>query len=506
MVGPAGAGSLAPVHDRRIVVVAAALAAVIGLSINGSVPVFWLSFLVPALALGMAAHLRSPRFVPLAALASVVTPLPVFVPIVLPMGGRSLFVADLVLPAVALWAMAGARPARGADRAVAFYAAVVVALCLVGLLRGAGPSPIIQDLRGPLYLVCGYVIVSRRVRWADRPVVTRTVAAILWWSVAAIVLALVTGQEFLHGRVGETSAFVGDGKRSLDAVRFLIASKELALVAVLGTVGMLLLGVRTGHPRRAVVGLLVPGAVVVFMGFSRQSIVALAVGVTYLVLVSPLRIQTVARVIVGLTMVTALLAVLGLAGITGRVTDDETVLGRQVDAYSERVLSGLFGENVTEDPGNQFRQMENEAAIDFAKGHPLAGSGLGMPYRGDLALEAFRTDEVDYARRYVHNVYLWYAAHGGILGVLAIAVLLGRPIVTVLWPAFRGGARHRGIVLASGAPYVALLVIGLVEPVIHTNATAPLMGAVLGFYALVESGARSEDPGAAVPERAGAVR
>lgn len=477
-------------HDQlRTAALAAAMAALIGFTVNGSVPILWVAFLLPIVALSVAAHLRTHRFLPLAALASVLAPLPVVVPVLLPVGGRSLFVADLVLPAVAVWALSGTRPARGPDRAVAFYALVVLALALVGILRGAGPSPVIQDLRGPVYLVCGYVIASRRLGWGDRRAVLGTVGAILWWSVAVIALTLASGQELLHGRVGQTSAFVGDGKESLEAVRFLIASKELALVAALGTIAVLLLGVRTERPRRLVVGLLIPGAVVVFMGFSRQSVVATAAGILYVVLASPLRTQTVVRVFAGAAVVVVLLGVLGLAGITGRVTGDDTVLGRQIDAYSARVVSGLFGENVTEDPGNRFRTMENAAAMDFARSHPFAGAGLGMPYRGDLELEAFRSDDVDYGRRYVHNVYLWYAAHGGALGLLAIAVLVGRPLVTVLWPAFRRGAAGRGVVLASGAPYVALLVIGLVEPVIHTNASAPLMGAFLGFYALVETGA-----------------
>lgn len=471
---------------------AVGLAVLIGISVNQGVPFLWLSFLLPVLAIGVAAGLRDRRFWPVAVLALPVVPLPLFVPILLPVGGKSLFVLDAVLVIAALWALRGTSPSHGADRSVAFYALVMTALCFVGLLRGAQMSAVIQDFRGPIYIVCGYVVASRRLTWADRDVVIRTVSAILWWSVAAITFVLLTGQEFLHGRVGQTAAFLGgDRKEQLDAVRFLIASKELSLLTALVVIGMLLLGARSGNRRGVLFGLLVPAIFVVFMGFSRQSIAATAVALVFLMVVAPRRAETVTRIGAGLAGLALLLGVLALTGATSRLTAEGTVVGDQITAYSDRVFAGLFGDNVTEDPGNQFRTLEADAAIDFAVRHPVAGGGLGTQYRGDLELEAFQ--DVEYGRRYVHNVYLWYAAHGGIVGLVALGGMMLRPMLFVVLPAFRRDSWNREGVLALGGAHIALLTIGVVEPVIHLNATAPLTGALLAVFAHVGAQQRLAD-------------
>lgn len=485
------------------VAVAALAAAVVGYGVTGTGPAVWLALLVPLAAVGAALQLRSARFLPLLALAVPLIPLPEGVPLLLPVGGRSLFVTDVLVPAVALWALRAPSCNRGADRAVQVYAAIVTALALVGMLRGAELSAVVQDLRGPLYLVCGYLIASRRVQWSDRVAVVRIVGAVLWWSAVAIVFTLVTGEEVLQGRVGTTAASLGGGaKESLDAVRFLIAPKELALVTAVGAVGVLVLRAPVRHVRRLVVGLLVPALFVVFMAFSRQSVVGAAAALVYLLVVSPFRSQTLVRIASGAALVGVGLLLLGAVGLMAPLTADGTIVRTQLDAYGERVVTGLVGrDNATEDPGNQFRLSENRAALDFAGRHPFVGGGLGTPYREAGTADPF--SDVEYGRRYVHDVYLWYAAHGGVLGVLAIVVLAGRPILRVLVPAFRARSGQE-LVLAAGAAYVALLAVGVFEPVIHLNSTAPLFGALLGFFAHAEAGARR--PAAPAPGRGTAAR
>jgi hypothetical protein len=476
-----------------VVLFAALLAAAIGYALTAPAPILWLAYLVPLAAIAAALQTRSTRFLPLLALAVPLTPLPDGIPLLLPLGGRSMFLTDLLVPGVAVWAMRGRSPSRGADRAVQLYLLAIVVLALVGLLRGAQMSAVIQDLRGPVYIACGYVIASRKLQWSDGGAIVKVVGAILWWSTVGIVLTLSTGTEVLQGRVGATSAFLGgDRKESLDAIRFLIASKELALVTALAVIGALILRAPVRRPRRLLLGLLVPAVVVVFMAFSRQSVVGAGLAVAYLLVVSPARSQTVVRIVSALVIVVCAVGVLDLAGVTEPITAEGTVVGRQLDAYGDRVITGLFGdENATEDPGNRFRLLENEAAIDFASRNPLVGGGMGVPYRDATGIGPF--NDVEYGRRYVHNVYLWYAAHGGILGVAAILVLVARPVATVLVPAFRARGGQQ-LVLAAGAPYAALLVIGLVEPVIHLNSTATLFGAFLGFFAHAEGRMRRAAP------------
>lgn len=478
----------APSADLRqlpiLPLVAACGGILIGFAVNATVPTLWLAFAIPLLSLAAAAHLRSRRFLPIAAIALAVTPMPLSVPLLLPFGGRSLFVLDLVLPVAALLA-ARWRTTRS-EATIRFYVAAMVALSLVGILRGASLTPIIQDLRGPVYLFCGYYVASRALQLTDGRRVLQAAGGVLWWSTAAILFALQSGQEFLHGRVGQTAAFADGGKRSLDAVRFLIASKELALISAIGVVATLLLRSSKVRTRDLVVGVLVPAVFVVVMAFSRQSILGAAVAAVFLLVVSPWRSQTALRLVAGGGVAAGVLLVLAGAGVLAPLTASDTLIGRQLDGYEQRVLTGLAGDNVTQDQGNQFRVLENRAAIDYAMDNPLAGAGLGRPYRGDLGLEAFKEDP-SYGQRYVHNVYLWYAAHGGILGIAAVTLLLGRPFVTVLWPAFRDGDPEDRQVLAAGASYSALIAIGLVEPVMHLNSTAPLVGAFLGYFALVES-------------------
>lgn len=470
-----------------VVATAVVLAALIGFAANGEVPVFWLAFALPLIAIATAAQLRSKRALPFLAFALALAPMPVFVPTLLPLGERAIFITDAVFVGVAAWAIRAPGPARGPDRAVGFYGFAIALLAVIGYLNGAEQSALLQDLRGPLYLICGYLIVSRRLQPTDSRNVLLLVGGILWWSVLAITIALVSGQEFLQGRVGSASAFLGDSSQTLEATRFLVASKELGLVAMLSTMALALLGARRGGRRTHLLWLFVPGAFVVFMAFSRQSIVAVVIALLYVMVVTPRRPETVGRMATGAGALGLILAILVISGVAGRYAGENTVIGAQLSGYSDRVISGLRGENATEDPGNRFRTLEIQAAVDYFTAHPAVGGGLGVQYREDLEIEAF--NDIEYGRRYVHNVYLWYAVHGGVLGLVAIGFLLARPLVTVLLPAFRGAFPRRDLVLALGAPYLGILVIGLVEPVIHTNASAPLVGGLLAIFAWIEGGA-----------------
>jgi hypothetical protein len=480
--------------------VAVLAALVVALALQQSAPLWLLAPLLPAALLGAVVVLRSRRVVPLVALALAVTPFPLAMPRTLPLGGRSLFLTDLVLPLVAVLALRAPQRSRGADRAVGLYGGLMLALAIWGTARGASLEALIQDGRGPAYIICGYLIASRLLDVGDRRAIVQTVGAVLWWSTGMIVASLLVGRELLAGRVGETSSFGGgDAKLGLEAVRFLIASKELALVAFVACLCALLAGTERRLGWRTGLGVMAPAAFVLFMGFSRQSVLGVAAGLAVIVVASPLRVRTLGR-LVSVGVVAAVVAVvLAISGVGGRLSDpDQGIVGKQVQGFTERVVGGLFGENLVDDPGTRFRTMEGGAARAFAFDHPLVGGGLGSTYRGALELEAFV--DIDYGQRYVHNIYLWYAVKGGLVGLLALLALVARPLVRGLWPAMFRPVPYRGDVLALGAAFVSLLVIGLVEPVMHLSTTAPLVGAMVGAFAVL--GASRPSSVARVPLRA----
>jgi O-antigen ligase len=153
----------------------------------------------------------------------------------------------------------------------------------------------------------------------------------------------------------------------------------------------------------------------------------------------------------------------------------DTIVGRQIDGFSERVVGGFSLEALEQDAGSTWRQRENDHALDVIVSQPL-GTGFGRPYRPEFEIEAL--GDPDFFRRWVHNVYLWYGTKGGILGIVAVGLVTLVPFGVALRASWSEGMAGEDPVCEVAVPVLlAFGVMSLVDPVIiNSNSGAITAG------------------------------
>ena len=437
---------------------------------------------VAALALALGAVFRQVSTrpgVPLLALAVAALPPPAVFPMLVGLGGRNVYVTDLLLPAGALIALLRASRTPRSDRTMWAYVWLFVSLTLLSLIRFVPLDSLIQDLRGPIYIVCGYLIASRLYEETDAGRVVATAAAVLWYTAVMIAASLVTGAELLSGRVNDgLSAFTVTGTAEVDAGRFLLDAKGLAYLGVV--VGLTAL-LSPSWPRRrlTLLGLGLPGLIATFAALSRQSFVALAVSVLVLLaLGGRLRLDARRTAVASSVVVVVVFAL--AAAWSGVSSPAGNVVARQLYAFEVRVVQGLFPENAAQSPGNQWRLVEARYALEAFRGAPVLGVGVGEAYRPLAGEQVF--GDADYGARFIHNLWLYYVAKTGAVGVAVFLVFLLVPTVGALRQPLRDRQSVVDVALVAGL--VGLAVVNVFEPDFHRVGTAPLLGALLGYLAL----------------------
>lgn len=448
--------------------------------------------LVVTLALVVAHRLaRSPSWVGLIAVGVATIPAATFLPLSLTLGGKTIYLTDLLLPTAALLALRMQSQSRAQDVVATGYIAAIGLACLPGLVYGTPVAFFIQDLRGPIYLMCGYFIASRMYRTATITPIVRTTIVAVWYSLVMILASLVTGTNYLSsGRVEEVRAFQTTGAVEVDATRFILDAKGLAFVGiVLGFAAL----ASSAWPRRALTTLIigVPSCVITFVALSRQSIVALAAS-TATGLVLARRIQMSARRVIGSTLaIVSGLILLTVLGAWPYISNPNgNGVSRQIYAFEARVLQGLVFENAAESPGNQWRLSEAEYALDTFTDRPLLGAGVGAAYRPLVADHPF--EDLQYGARFIHNLHLWYLAKTGVVGFTAFAIFFCRPIILTMRPAPTWGDQLSAVDKALAISLIGLIVVNFFEPDLHRVGTAPLAGALVGYLAVRhETGRRS---------------
>lgn len=443
-------------------------------------------------AIGVYLHTRSRRFLPLLALTVAVMPPPAALPFSLAIAGKTVYLTDILLPLATLFALRQRSRAPRFDRVAWTYVGLIVIASLLGMVHYAPLQFFIQDLRGPIYLVCGYFIAARLFRSEDIGLIVRLAALVLWYSAGMIVASLLTGQALLGGRVEGVRAFQTTGAVEVDATRFLLDVKGLAFIGlVLGAAA--LLGRSWPSRRMTLLGLGLPGFVVTFVGLSRQSL--LAFGLTLVLLLALTRRFRVAprRMVAAVSGLTAMAVAIALLGAWPYMSDPNgNALARQVYAFETRVLEGLRYENATESPGNQWRVAEAKYALEETVRNPLLGIGIGSAYRPLLSDHPF--GDLDYGARFIHNLHLWYLAKTGVIGYLVFLVFMLWPVLAAARSVDLSGRHRYAVDLALGVAIIGILVVDLFEPDLHRVGTAPLVSAILGYLAIQAQERRSEEP------------
>lgn len=388
--------------------------------------------------------------------------------------GVNLYVTDFIV-FIAIFVMLRGREHKFREPAGWGYAAAgLLAMVVLGVVNGAGVNAILRDARGPTYLVATFIVGARLSRKVDRKLLFSMVLVLLWYSAAAVVLASITSLPIVAGRVEPVSALVGYGSVGFGATRFLVPTTALALFSLCACLSYSIAedGLDRSR-RRQVLRVALPSAVLVFLSFSRNSLLALAAALLFTLPFATRRLRAVTVLPKLAACVILVLVALPLLGPPGKY------LSTQVAAYGARVVSGITGSSLRTDTSANFRRYENKLALQSFRSSPVFGHGAGHRYRPLLYHEPF--SDRDTGPTYIHNFYLWALVKGGVLGLGALLITLLQPVARAILVLRRSGAADYPLVLALCAGIVGLLVTGTVALIVHDVSSSVLLGLSGGF-------------------------
>jgi hypothetical protein len=348
--------------------------------------------------------------------------------------------------------------------ALALAAWAVLDGALIGVARaGVGPGLLLIGLVVVL-LIC------RHLRREDREV-------LLGGSIGIGLLVALTGWLGVAGRVGAWSFQTQGLWRASSTLTY-----PNATAAVLGPLGVVVLGRLVGRPRSVPLAVAAAGLLAGLAAtMSRAGVIALAMGLV--VLAALLGVRAVARAAVG-PVAGALVAMLGLLPSMPAAGRPQPVLalvglgaGLALAAVTARfrweaatvvlggvllaTIAGLSGGDGVGDAGRALAEARvnlaspdridaSHAALRLVAQQPLTGTGPGhadLRWRGDdRGVQLFA---------YVHNEYLQLTAELGLVGLALLGILLVA-LARLLWcarPADPGAARASwaGVVAAAAA-------------------------------------------------------
>jgi hypothetical protein len=429
----------------------------------------------------LAVHLRSNRGLVVLGLVLPLVPTLQGVPTSMVVGGRSLYFSDILLPlglGLAVLTMQSP-PWRRVAGGVAPLAGVLVLGTAIGLLNGWSVSFILRDIRGPFYVLLAYAATVLLFRKTDERAALRVMAGVLWASAILVAVESLSGLQLLAGRIETVDGVEpGQGTAGLDATRFLVPPKDLALLCCCAGLALLLRG---GGPKLWPWWgpvLLLPSVEIVFFSFSRRAFLALALAILFVLLVTRLS-HVIVRLLLVTPVVIAALAVLALTPLSAN-----SYVSRQTTAFSDRVLTGLGSEARSQDKGLAFRTLENDYAVKSVLASPVVGLGLGATYRPNLPGQPFKGGDQAYGRTYAHNLYLWLCVKLGLLGLVALALFIFRPVAAITSVTAGSSDPQDQVLLAVAVGVVGLCAVNWVAPVFNEPGTAVVLGCALGLLRL----------------------
>ena len=343
----------------------------------------------------------------------------------------------------------------------------------LGLLRGYPLKDIQEDVRPVVNMMIAVLVCAVIVAIKDYRRYLRTVTAILLLSAAYTVYGSVTGKS-IGGRT-ETAQLVGVGGDVLaggsTALRFLTNATPLAMAVLLGGVTLILLGRVTA---KQAAPMLIPALVISFLGFSRNTILALAGALLFTIVIAVVDGQ-VMPVVRRFVMVAAV-ATITVAGLSvfGHAIGGGDWVDVQLAGYTNRVLEGLSQSNEQADNSTQFRVHENEYIKSSGAQHPILGGGFGFRYKPPAGSPG--SWEADKAQLYAHNSYGWIYVKTGVVGVGAFLILIAASALPAL-----GRRRSSPVFVAAASTIVGLSVAMIVIPFPVNHGNSALLGLVLGI-------------------------
>lgn len=372
------------------------------------------------------------------------TAFPAAVPYSAQLGATTIFLYEPFLFVSAFWAVMNFRAPEFVRFRTALLSGLLVVGGVAGLARSHPPVEVVSDGRGLLTVLLTVIVVSRFFGTKFGAVSIRVLLLTQWTSLAVIVASMFLRFP-LAGRTESAALFLSSsGAGSSDSTRYLTAASQISVLVFCASLALVLAG--RVSLRRAV-PYVIPSFALMFLSFSRNSFLAIAVSVLVAIILSrsirPAAVMAKAVLFLGPPAFLLTLGHLSL-GLPG----GDFILA-QVDAFTERVLNGLDSSTLADDTSAIARANENVFLIEAFKDAPFFGHGFGYAYRPAVGPPgSFSATKGQY---YGHNFYLWIAVKAGLLGLLAFLVIAAAPV----FACFR---RRTTATLALGSSTAGLLV------------------------------------------------
>jgi O-antigen ligase len=447
----------------------AGVVAAIGVTFSPAVTLSGLAVIAAAAAL-----LRRPHWAIYLVVLLGLTALPAVVPTSIPgLAGIQVYVYEPVLAVAAVWAVAQSLP-RYVWRRAGVIALVFVAATLLGVVGGTPLQQVLVDPRGLLDMQLAYIVAAAVMA---RPDLTAKVLRLLrWslsWSAALTLIASATGLE-LGGLTEDASLFLNGTAEASGALRIVTSATHLSLGVLCACVGLLV-------SRRAkfshVLPYVSPATLIVFLSYSRNSLLALAAALLVALLLYAGSWWGAAVTLARVAAFTALGGFLLYAGYVILQIPIWTFLEHQATAYGSRVVEGLSSTAISSDASVQYRVLENLYLWQAIDTSPLLGHGFGYAYKPAYGQAGSFT--ATSGQWYAHNFYLWLIVKGGIVGLLAFLYWAMTPLAAL--------ARGSTAAIALGLGGVGLIAVSFVAPIPLSANGCLALGGALGALALVRS-------------------
>ncbi|WP_158022635.1 O-antigen ligase family protein [Mycolicibacterium gilvum] len=288
----------------------------------------------------------------------------------------------------------------------------------IGLVSGRDLNRVVGEAKLLLVMTAGYVLAFLIVRAGLVMQAVRVMAIVLWFSATMILLSSLTGI-ILAGRNESLTAATGTG-----AVRILTATQTPALAILTALIAYSIIG---RVQRLTWLKLGAPALAIIFFGFSRNSLLALAVAAIAASLFS-LNWRSVKRLLIMLFygVVLAVVASVLLLGVQGASSSGWLI--EQSTAFTNRVFGGVSGSALATDESAQYRLRETTYLIEAISEAPFLGHGFGYAYQPPIVAEPDSFEVID-GPFYAHNFYLWLFAKAGLLGMLGFLWLAVTPVI-----------------------------------------------------------------------------
>jgi O-antigen ligase len=228
-----------------------------------------------------------------------------------------------------------------------------------------------------------------------------------------------------------------------------------------------------GRTIKSTLSLILPSLVICFFSYSRNQILGILAAAVFAIFMAGVSgsLGRLTRKLVAISVVTVSIF-LGALFVETMVSNSNW-FGRQVAAYSARVIEGLAPNAREADSSLNDREQENSYMLHAIAEEPITGTGYGYMYKPPLG------NPGDFAaspegRMYGHNFYLWTLMKGGPLALLSFVAMLALAVNMV----FR--YRDSYLIRGAGATVVAFAVTSAVAPMPVGAPGAMLFGIAIG--------------------------